>query len=86
MVRPLDPNRIFEFVADDAYKLDYLDTAIIGLTMNGYLVYDYEKIIQHFMSNGLSREDAIDYTDFNVIGLAGEFANWIIIRQNNDIL
>lgn len=75
-----------EHLADDANQLDGLGSAIIGTTEDGYLVYDYEKIVRHFQTHGLEREEALEYTDYNVVGLRGEFANWVIIHKLNDIL
>ena len=86
MVKILNMTMIQDHLADDANKLDGLGSAIIGVTHNGYLVYDYEKIVRHFQSHGMEREEALEYTDYNVVGLGGEFANWVIISKLNDIL
>lgn len=72
------PAEIAENLADDALKLDGLNEAIIGISTQGYLVYCYDKIVDIFSSNCMSREDAIDYVDYNVLGLDGN-GNWTIV-------
>ena len=60
-------------------KLDNLNDAIIGVTTQGYLVYCYDKIVDHFVKeDGMEREEAIEYADYNVVGLDGN-GNWIIV-------
>lgn len=86
MVKILNKEMLKDHLADDAFQLDGLGSAIIGITYAGYLVYDYEKIVRHFVSQGMDREEAIEYTDYNVVSLGGDFANWVIISKLNDIL
>ena len=43
------PIELQEYLAEDCLKLDGLNEAIVGVTSQGYLVYDYEKIIEVFM-------------------------------------
>ena len=38
------PIELQEYLAEDCLKLDGLNEAIVGVTSQGYLVYDYEKI------------------------------------------
>jgi hypothetical protein len=73
------PVEITENLADDALKLDGLNEAIIGISTQGYLVYCYDKIIDAFINNdGMNREEAIEYADYNVVGLDGN-GNWTIV-------
>ena len=60
----LDP-----FIADEAIKFDGLDDCITGIDQRGFLVYSYEKMVVHFKGDGMSMEEAIEYIDFNVIGI-----------------
>lgn len=77
-VKPI-PSDIAEHLSEDAMKLDNLNDAIIGVTTQGYLVYCYDKIVDHFVKeDGMEREEAIEFTDFNVVGLDGN-GNWIIV-------
>ena len=46
---------------------DY-DSAIIGITENNQVVYDYEKMIEHLMQeDDISYEEAIDFISYNTI-------------------
>lgn len=46
---------------------DYED-AIIGVTHNGSVVYDYDKMVEYLMEKeGWSDIDSIDWIDYNVI-------------------
>jgi|TARA_R100000479_G_scaffold90794_1_gene44706 hypothetical protein len=60
----LDP-----FISDDAIKFTGLDDCIVGTDQRGLLVYSYDKMIAHFQKDGMSIEEAIEYIDFNVVGI-----------------
>ena len=46
---------------------DY-DSAIIGITENNQVVYDYEKMIEHLMQeDDMDYEEAVDFTSYNTI-------------------
>ena len=60
----LDP-----YIADEAIKFDGLDDCITGIDQRGFLVYSYEKMVAHFKGDGMSMEEAIEYIDFNVVGI-----------------
>ena len=46
---------------------DY-DSAIIGITENNQVVYDYEKMIEHLIQeDDMSYEEAIDFISYNTI-------------------
>ena len=79
------PVELQEFLAVDCMKLDGLNDAIVGVDTKGYLVYDYHKIVDVFTKepHGMEFEEAIEFTDFNVVGLDGN-GNWTIIynREN----
>ena len=79
------PIELREFLAEDSMKLDGLNDAIVGVDTKGYLVYDYHKIVNVFTKepHNMEFEEAIEFTDFNVVGLDGN-GNWTIIynREN----
>ena len=60
----LDP-----FVSDDAIKFTGLDDCITGIDQRGFLVYSYDKMIAHFEKDGMSIEEAMEYIDYNVVGI-----------------
>ena len=46
---------------------DY-DSAIIGITEDNQVVYDYDKMIDHLMQkDGMDYEEAIDFISYNTI-------------------
>ena len=46
---------------------DYED-AVIGITYDGRLVYDYDKMVEYLMNKeGWSDIDAVEWIDYNVI-------------------
>lgn len=53
---------------NDAIRLDDLDDCILKVT-DGYLVYSYSRMVKHFMKAGMTEEEAIDYVEFNIVGL-----------------
>ena len=76
------PIELQEYLADDCLKLDGLNEAIVGVTSQGYLVYDYEKIIEVFMKepSNMEYDEAIEFFDYNVLGLEGN-GNWVIMKN-----
>ena len=57
------------FIADEAIKFTGLDHCITGIDQRGFLIYEYEKILDYFQEEGMSLEEAVEYIDFNVIGI-----------------
>jgi len=73
-----------DMLAEDAMQLDGLDDAIIGVSTQGYIVYSYWKIVQKFISDdGMTDEEALEYTDYNVVGLDGN-GNWVIMYDREE--
>ena len=63
----------FKMLAEDANKLDGLDTCIDGITSDGYLIYNYIKLIDfHVEEHGMTEEESYEYVDYNILGLGGE--------------
>lgn len=47
---------------------DYL-SAIVGISDDDRLIYDYDKMVDHLMTNdGMDDEEACEFIDFNTIG------------------
>lgn len=62
-------NDIFEYYPEDEFiVMDGLDSAIVGVVEDDImkLAYSKRKIIEHFMDEGMSYEEAMEYADFNV--------------------
>jgi|TARA_R110002020_G_scaffold147134_2_gene322238 hypothetical protein len=54
---------------DGALILQGLDEAIEGQSDCGRLIYSYNKVVNIFISQGMTQEEAIDYIDYNVFGV-----------------
>lgn len=68
-------------------KLPGMDEFVIGCCIRfgqePILAYDYKKIIEHLMEDGMSHEDAIEYFEFNIIGAwAGDETPCFIVPIN----
>ena len=74
------PIELQEFLAEDCLKLDGLNEAIVGVDTKGYLVYDYQKIVDVFTKEPHKMEygEATEFVDYNVLGLEGN-GNWTIM-------
>ena len=47
---------------------DYL-SAIVGISDDGRLIYDYEKMVEHLVAtDGMDYDEACEFIDFNTIG------------------
>lgn len=69
---------------EEAIQFENLDYAIVGTTHEGYFVYDYDRMIECFVEDGMTLEDAIEWIDFNVIGInAGK--GFVILYSNEQI-
>ena len=44
------------------------DTAIIGITQDGNLIYNYDKMVEYLL-DCMSEEEAIDFIDYNTFGI-----------------
>jgi hypothetical protein len=62
-------DKIIEMYPDETFLIvSDMDEAIIGVDINTFrLVYSVEKIYEVLMKS-MSREDAIDYFDYNILG------------------
>jgi len=72
-------NAIRELLAEGALILEGLDDAIVGYSDGGLLIYDYEKTVEHFVEDGMTREEAVEWVDFNVLGLQGNGEGFVML-------
>ena len=53
-------------------RMEGFDDCILGVStrfgQEPIVAYDYNKVIEHLMGDGMTHEDAIDYFEFNQIG------------------
>lgn len=69
---------------------DGLDHAFLGLMLRFNVLepvacYDYDRVIQGFMADGMTEEEAVEYFEFNVIGAwVGERTPCYLSRMSLD--
>jgi hypothetical protein len=75
----IDSNRTLDQLKEWLCDMGYEDTvvmenpdylsAIVGVSDDGRLIYDYEKMVEHLMAtDGMDYEEASEFIDFNTIG------------------
>ena len=64
-----------EFLAEanpEALTIDGADEALIGVaercSQESVAIYSYEKLVDHFMSDGMSADEAREWINFNILG------------------
>ena len=63
----MDIDNYKEYLDEHAIRFDDCDVAIIGYDHNGCIAYDYNRLLAVFMLQGMAREDAINWIDYNVL-------------------
>lgn len=78
-------------LCEDAIVFDNpsFDNSIIGYTIDGCAVYDYDKMVEELMNDDdISEQDAIDWIEYNTIRVlpyAGEMRPVIMHTFKEDI-
>jgi len=54
---------------DEAIIFDNCESAIVGHDHNGFAVYQHNKLVEIFESQGMTQDEAIEWVDYNVLGL-----------------
>ncbi len=67
---------------DDAYRFKDCDSAVIGSDQRCFLVYDYNKLVEVFRNHGMNYDEAVDYVEFNVVGVKPD--NYTILYPKTD--
>tara|TARA_R100000664_G_C2706586_1_gene104930 strand:- start:8 stop:283 length:276 start_codon:yes stop_codon:yes gene_type:complete len=71
-----------ELLRPDAIVLSGLDGAVMGYTDPGILVYSYVKMVDHFAEEGMSRDEAYEWIDFNVLGLQANGSGFLVLYDS----
>ena len=66
---------------DGALILDGLDDAIAGESDCGKIIYDYKKIVSIYKKQGMTQEEAVEYIDYNVMGVKCNGAGFIMMYE-----
>lgn len=65
------PNPYLEHLEDGAVIFHGLEDTIVGVTHQGFPVYDYSLVIQEFMQQGMQEDEAIEWMEYNVLPIQG---------------
>ena len=66
-----------EFLNPEAMILEGLNDCILGV-VDGVLCYSYTRLIEHFVHDGMSHEEATEWVDFNILGLHPSIDRFLI--------
>ncbi len=69
---------------DDALILHGLDDAIAGESDCGRLIYDYNNMLRIFIRQGMSETEAIEWIDYNVMGVQCNGKGFIMLYEHLD--
>ena len=69
---------------DGALILHGLDDAIAGVSDGGILIYDYNKMVKVFEKQGMTVEEAVEWIDYNVMGVQGNGEGFIMMYEYLD--
>ena len=67
---------------DGALILDGLDDAIAGVSDDGILIYDHNKMVKVFEKQGMTVEEAVEWIDYNVMGVQGNGEGFIMMYEH----
>lgn len=72
---------------DGAIRFDDLDDTIVGTDQRGLIVYDYIQMVVFFMKrDGMTMYEAIEFVDFNVVGVNAGNGFTILHRNKEEVL
>ena len=72
------------YLNEEAIRLTGLDNCIAGTDIRGYLIYDYSKLLNHFVKEqGMEEDEAVEWIDYNIFGLQPQ--NFIILFDEFDV-
>ena len=69
----------------EAIVLHGLNDAIAGASDCGRLIYDYKKVISIYEKEGMTQEEAIEWVDYNVMGVQCNGAGFIMMYDKEMI-
>lgn len=53
---------------EEALLLDPFDEAVVGVTVDGRVVYDYDAMVQCLVDqDGMSAEEAVEFIEYNTV-------------------
>ena len=73
------------YLQKGALILHGLDNAIAGESDCGRLIYDYNKMLRIFIREGMSQDEAIEWIDYNVMGVQCNGKGFIVLYDHDDM-
>jgi len=74
-----------EGLEEEALVLDGLNDAIAGYSDCGRLIYDYQKMVVVFMKDGMTQDEAVEWIDYNVMGVQCNGKGFIVMYDKEMI-
>ena len=68
-MQTIDYISLKKHLEEGAIILEGLDDCIMGVCNNNCLIYGYGQLMKHFIFEGMSHSEAIEYIDYNIVGL-----------------
>jgi hypothetical protein len=78
-----------ELLDEDAvvYENPRYEDALIGREcQDGRAVYDYSKMIDCLIEEGMTHEEAVEWIDYNVLGLRGDAKFPVVVEMFEGVL
>ena len=76
-----DPKQLTGLIVSGAIVLHGLDSAILGHTEDGILVYGDQRILAFLKSKGLSEEGAHEWMQYNVLHLQAQEKGFVLCYE-----
>ena len=70
-MQTIDLPTLKSHLEEDSIILDGLDDCIVGVCHNNRLVYGYGQLLKHFIFEGMSHSEAIEWIEYNICSLTG---------------
>jgi hypothetical protein len=88
MTSNIDLDELMECLDEDVLMADGYDDCIIGFTSQAgrpsVIAYDTNKIITKLMSEGMDRDEAWEFFEFNIAGAyMGEYTPVFVTKMND---
>jgi len=69
-MQPIDWTANGYFIQEQAIQLDGCDSAVLGITDQGFLCYSYELLIDVFVTrDGMQYDEAVEWIEYNIVPL-----------------
>jgi hypothetical protein len=81
-LHPIDWEEMGYILHEDAIKFDGCDSAIIGVTSEGFLCYSFELLVDKFVTQDeMTFDEAVEWVEFNVLPIEAHESVTIIYTQ-----